>query len=145
MEVIDHKVIYRFVSAIVVCGDCGDHLIFPGLCNIVICGIRLFKNLQLLKNSKWLIWLVFIVLNYCIILSEVLYRTQMEFLDGRRWLSRADALVGESCFCSTRVSSHPPHLSPRDRWGCRFSRRQLDPATGCTGLQGTSSRSPELA
>ena len=40
------------------------HLVFSGLCNIVICTTYDFlQNRQLLKNSKWLIWIVFIVLN----------------------------------------------------------------------------------
>ena len=40
------------------------------------------------------------------------------------------------------VSSHPPHNLPCEKWwGCRFSRRQLDPLVGSAGLQVTSRKS----
>ena len=43
---------------------------------------------------------------------------------------------------SIRVSSHPPHNLPCEKWwGRRFSRRRLDPEAGSTGLQVTSSKS----
>ena len=45
------------------------------------------------------------------------------------------------------VSNHPPHNLPCEKWwGCRFSRRLLDPEAGSTGLQVNSSKSirPDL-
>ena len=53
----------------------------------------------------------------------------------------------ELVLTSIWVSNHPPHDLPCKKWwGCRFSRRQLDPDTGSTGLQVTSSKSirPDL-
>ena len=56
-------------------------------------------------------------------------------------------LLTDLVLTSIWVSNHPPHNLPCERWwGCRFSRRLLDPEAGSTGLQVISSKSirPDL-